>query len=589
MRHTIHRPLTALGALALASFVTVTEAEAQQLRFSTTQPGGIAATGNTLGLSKALNKNGPGLEDSIGTFIAFDPNHVDNVPLNSQNPWPLGTTNDWGLNGSKGFLDLVQGAQVLYAELIWAGSHNYNENVGLYLDDSIGLHFGNSAISVSPSASTAQTLAEMSSTGFQANYYIRSADVTDFVKAHGAGSYTVSGVPGTQHESINALNAAGWTLVVAFRADDQPIRNLSIFVGGSFVDEDSVQDYTVDGFCAPPLGPVEGYVVVSALEGDADLAGDDLAIAASASSPFVYLSGPNNPEMNFFASQINAWDGMLDTDGSFGNVNHDAFLAKNVSGGRQGWDLTTVAISSEHGHLANNQKSAVLRTETVGDSYVPTMMALEIDVKAPKFSDSTTIANPSLVTLGDTITIDATLKNSGQAMADDMFFVLSLEPGLALTGYSTDGVSGDANGKAVTTSDLAIGVAAGDLQVGSQRTVKMTFDVVAPPANGSSFMFAPTWHHEFVTCDGQPPIMESHTPPTAVVQYDSGQGAGGGGVGGGDPGTGGFDGGPDDDGNAIEEQGNCGCATPGSPTHTGGLAFALSLLGLVGLRRRRAA
>src|SRR5690606_8654086 len=176
-----------------------------------------------------------------------------------------------------------------------------------------------------------------------------------------------------------------------------------------------------------------------------------------------------------------------------------------------------------------------------------------------------------------------------------MYFVLSVEAGLQLTGYSTDGVSGDAEGKPVTTNDLALGVAAGDLEVGTQRTIKMTFDVVAPPANGTSFVFAPTWQHEFVTCDGQPPIMESHTPPTAVVQYEGDEGgaggAGGAGVGGGEPSAGGFDGGPgdDDDGAAIEEQGNCGCTTPGSPTHAGALAFALSLLGLVGLRRRRAA
>ena len=79
----------------------------------------------------------------------------------------------------------------------------------------------------------------------------------------------VSGVPATQDTLINSLNAAGWTLVVAYRDSTERIHNLTIFVGGSFVDEDSTEDYDFAGFCTPPSGPFDGHAVVSALEGDA--------------------------------------------------------------------------------------------------------------------------------------------------------------------------------------------------------------------------------------------------------------------------------------------------------------------------------
>ena len=56
---------------ALGFFTLTTAATAQQLRFTTTAPGGVVATGNTLGLSKDTNLNGPGTRDSIGTFLTL--------------------------------------------------------------------------------------------------------------------------------------------------------------------------------------------------------------------------------------------------------------------------------------------------------------------------------------------------------------------------------------------------------------------------------------------------------------------------------------------------------------------------------------
>jgi MYXO-CTERM domain-containing protein len=586
----ITAPRTArwMSAIIAAGLLTAAagDAEAQQLRFSTTAPGGIASTGNTLGLAKAYNDNGPGTEDSIGTFIALDANTVDAEPLNSLNPWAMGTTWDWTLNGSTGVLDVPTGATVIHAELVWAGSYDYYpEDVSASLDLPVTLLANGQNLAVSPDPNTAQTLDEQSYVGFWANYYMRTADVTSFVQQHGATAYTVAGVAATQGTLTNSLSAAGWTLVVAYRHEMQPIRNLTIFVGGSFVDEAATQDYTVTGFCAPPNGKIEGNVVVSSLEGDANLAGDDLAIGATEQGSFVSLSGPNNPESNFFSSQINDSRGLLDTRGSFGDANHDAMNAENIPGARQGWDLTTVALSSDLGHIANDQKSAVLRTQTVGDSYYPVLVAMELDVKSPDFSDSRTTPSVPSVHDGDSFTVTTTLANSGEALADELVLELPLDAGLSLTGFTINTQEGDANGATVNAAALGQGVDAGQLLVGEMHTVELSLEVVGPPENGQNYVFNPRWGHSFTMCSSEAPIDEAFKAPTASVDYEAD--------------TSNTDPGPDPDPevpvqdptrvNDPVEPASCGCTVPGSedsPFHAGH-ALALLGLGAAFARRRR--
>lgn len=602
---------TILSSAAVLAFAAATTApaQAQQLRYSTTAPGGIASTGNTLGLSKQFNANGPGIQDSIGTFLTLDTASADTVPLNAANPWPLGTTNDWTQNGSQAVLQLPSDGEVevLYAELVWGGSFQYIDDVSAFIDGSVTLSSGNDTVMVAPSAATALTISETAFGGFPVRYYVRSADVTAFVMQNGAGSYAVSGVAATQTTTINSLNAAGWSLVVAYRSDEQPIRNLSIFVGGSFVDEDSQQDYTVSGFCAPPFGVVEGKVVVGALEGDADLPGDDFLIAPNAASTFVNLSGPNNPADNFFCSQINDGNGVLDTQGTFGMSNHDAMNGLNISGGRQGWDLTTVTLSSMEGQLFNGQSSAVVRTNTTGDSFVPALVALEIDVKSPDFtSGSTTEGSKDPVTVGDTLVVTAKLQNSGEASGMNLLFALPPTGGLSLMKYTTDGVDGDSNGVAVSFAQLQMGVAAGTIQINETRTIELTFQVTGAPNNGINFVFTPVWEHSFVVCDGDAPIVETYGSSILTVDFEVPMGTGGmGGMGGaganggmgGTGAQGGAAGGlpaDDDDDQLIAEGGSCACATVSRPDGgalgwlalQGWLALP-GLLALVSLRRRR--
>ncbi len=619
--HRASLPLLLLAVAAVPLLAPATAA-AQVLRFSTTAAGKIISTGNTLGLSKALNENGPGAKDSIGTFLALG-NSVDDTPFNPLNSWPVGTTYDWTKNGSTAVLALPSEGTVLYAELVWGGSDKYADDVTAFLGTPVTLTAGNASITVPPDAGTALTIAQTAMAGFAVNYYMRSADVTGFVKATGGATYSVSGVPATQTTTINSLNAAGWTLTVVVRDSAEPVRNLSVFVGGSFVDENSQQDYTINGFCTPPAGVVNGKVSVSTIEGDANLTGDQLLIAPTSAGPFVQLSGPNNPANNFFCSQINGPTGDLDTQGSFGLVNHNALLGVNVAGGRQGWDVTTIPVTSQAGQLQNGQTSAVLRTITTGDSYIPTLAAFAIDVNAPDFTGpgSKLATSVGTVKLGDKLTVTLDLVNKGQVTAQKVRLTLPIEAGLSLAQFQMDGQNGDINGAAVTTAGLAAGVDAGTLLAGKSRQVVVSLDVIGPP-KGNQYLLQSDWAYSFQLCAGAT-LPESFSQfglvafdPSGTTAGSSGETAGAttgtnSGAGGSTPATGssGNGGGGESGGSGVGgsmrassggagggassgapgDTGGCGCAVPGDsdPLSPLGAPAALALLAMTGLLRAR--
>ncbi|MFO0553750.1 MAG: MYXO-CTERM sorting domain-containing protein [Polyangiaceae bacterium] len=591
-------------------------ASAQDLRYTATAPGGIIATGNTLGLSKELNANGPGTRDSIGTFLTLG-NSTDDTPANLANPWPPGTTYDWTQNGSTAVLDLPVESTVLYAELLWGGSFQYVQDVSAFLDSPVTFTANGMTTDVTPDPTTALTISSTSAQGFAVRYYMRSADVTGLVAAAQSGDYSVEGVPATETTTINSLNAAGWTLVVVYRDQSAPTRNLSVFVGGSFVDENSQQDYSVSGFCAPPAGTIQGTAVVSAIEGDANLTGDQFLIAPSAAGPFVQLSGPNNPANNFFCSQINDSSGVLDTTGTFGAKNHDAAAGVNTAGGRQSWDVTTVPLSSQNGQLSNGQSSATLRTITTGDSYMPILASFAIDVNSPDFSGASTTygASPDSVTLGDTFTLTATLANAGEVTAQNLSFALPLPPTLSLVSISSDGTSGDISGNSVNGTSLASGIDEGDLAAGQTRTVVMVLSVdMAPPS--TSFYPLATWSYDYATCSNGALLSETFTQLTTVTYEPvtttssssssstgsggtggapSSGGAGGTGAGAGPSSGGGGEGntsaggagGSSGDGGGVDDDG-CNCNMPGAPAAPA-WPLALGVVGLaawVGRRRR---
>lgn len=502
----MQRSRLVLPILATLLLATPTGAHASELRFSITAKGGVVSTGNTLGLAKQLNANGPGIEDSIGTFLSPDNGLFDDFPVNPGNMWGAGTTSDWTLDGSSAVLDLPEsstGIEVVYAELVWGGSYFYGtENVSDDLDVPVTLSANGLTHDAVPDAQTAVTLAEIAGEGFAVNYYMRSADVTEFVADQLSAEYTVEGVPATQDVAINSLNAAGWTLVVVYRSAEASTRNLTVFVGGQFVDEDSTEDYPVSGFCTPPQGTVEGGVVISALEGDADLIGDSFQIAETANDPFALLEGPNNPLDNFFASQINDANGQLDTLGSAGDANHDAIAGVNVAGGRQGWDITKIPVSSAAGQLSAGQTSAVLRAITTGDSFMPVLAAFEIDVSSPDFEGNTSVQiAPDAIAIGEQTTITLDMANEGEVVATDVLFRAPLGAGLELVSFAIDGAP-------LGGADLIAGVDLGDVDAGTGREITMVVEATSEPPTPAGWVVPANWTYDYVSCVGEDPLAE---------------------------------------------------------------------------------
>jgi len=247
------------------------------------------------------------------------------------------------------------------------------------LEGSVFLTTPATSANVSPSAITEVTLDFTAGSGAQVAYYLRTADVTALVSAGGSGVYQLASVPGTQHETINSSNATGWTLVVAVRDSSFACQNVELKIAGQWVDEEQFSEVQFSELSPKSALPVNGRLLTGAIEGDANINGDAVALQSPLGVTYNVLSTPNNTPTNFFASQINNIDGYLDTQGSWGSNNHNALTGTNVSGGRQGWDLTGIPLQSSLGHLTTGQTQTSVKASSTGDEYVLTFLALEIE------------------------------------------------------------------------------------------------------------------------------------------------------------------------------------------------------------------
>lgn len=466
-------------------------------RYTTIANGGMTFAGNTLGLSKASGSNQPGSNGSIGAFI------TTNTALKVGN-FPAGTTLDWTKNASSAQLRLPGGSTVIYAELVWGGSYNYGgSNVSAYLNNSVTLSGPGGSFSVSPSPTTAAV------TGSSEYYYVRSADVTALVQAGGAGTYTVGGVPATVSASEDNANAAGWTLAVIYGNPSLPARNMTIFVGAELTSTSVSTISSVSGFCTPASGTISARLMVSAIEGDAGITGDQMQFGPSTGT-LASVSGANNPATNFFASQINGDSGALDTSGTFGTLNSTP--GTQGSGKRTGWDVTNVDVSTR---MQSNQTTAYSRGTTTGDRYTICALGLQINVGAPVFTSATLTVDKAQTYIGDVLTYTGTLNNStGSADAQNTIYTDPLPAG-------TSFVSGSfkLNGVAQPSASPVNGVNLGTVAAGTTVAVSYQVRVDAIPLSPApaTYVGQASWTYQYRSCAGSPLNNGTVTTTTATT------------------------------------------------------------------------
>lgn len=377
-------------------------------RYTDVKKGGIVFTGNTLGLSKAPNQNAPGTDGSIGAFTS-----LNNLQAGT---FPVGTTLSYLQNGSRAVLNLPAGSTILYAELVWGGLFRSSENnISALTNNSVVFTTPNGAFTIAPDPATSQNF-DIPADGITIGFYVRSADVTALVQSATSVTYSVEDVPALIEALDNRTadtNHAGWTLAVAYENPALPLRNLTVWSGGTVVSPNTGSTtITVSDFLTPDVLPITGKIFVSAQEGDAVLTGDQMLFGPSIPT-LELLSGPNNPQNNFFASQINDENGVLDTTGTFGDRNANAAAGTNTSACRQGWDITAVDVSDK---LAASQSSAVIRFTTDGDLYVPNALALQIDSKGANLV-LTKSADKTYADVGEEITYTINIENTGAVNA----------------------------------------------------------------------------------------------------------------------------------------------------------------------------
>ena len=478
------------AALCCLFFIASVSHAAYVNRFTTITNGAVTFTGNTIGLNKQASANAPGTSGAIGTFIAA------NNPTSVDGTYPTGTTATYLANASQATLVVPAGSTVLYAELIWSGSYSYGgEDVSAALNNNVTVRTPSGATSsVAPAAATAQTLGVAGKNGTCGTgpcFYVRSANVTALVQAAGAGSYTVGAIPATQGDAENTGNTGGWTLAVVYGNTSLPSRSLSVFVGAEV---GGAAAASVTGFCTAPSGPRSGRLLVSALEGDSGITGDQLLFGPTTAS-LTAQSGPNNLVGNFFASQINGNTGALDTSGSFGSANQTPGTA---GVGRQGYDITNVDVSAS---LLNNQTTTFAQGTTTGDQYMINALGLQINVGAPIFPLTVKAVDKTTTFVGDTLTYTVRLDNStGTADATNLVFTDAVPPGTSfLAGSLTiDGVANAGN----PVSGVSVGtVAAGAVKV---VTFKVVVNSIPSAPAAAVYSNAATWTYQFISCSGQP-------------------------------------------------------------------------------------
>lgn len=413
-------------------------------RYTTDDHGSFVIFGNTVGHdcrgpAPVVGDPGP----LCGGILTVDPDSgIDgywrsDFPVNGQATadnalTPIGP----GLARSNAVLSLPAGATVTYARLYWSALRNGG-------GDTVLLEHPASLRSLNVRAQGAD-FKTISSGGLE--YFQGTADVTPFVRAIGSGAYRMSGFTSVTLRNIagvlitSDVTYGGWHMVVFYKLDSEPVRNLTLFDGFDLVQGRTLSTQ-LTGFLVPNTG-AEGRLGIVAYEGDASITGDVVRLNGTT------LSSTNNPADNFFNSTHTQLGTLVSTRGDLPQLT-------GAPGSMSGLDMDVVDVTSL---VTAGAKTATFETTSTTDEVLIGSMVTSFASTTPVLSGSNkTFTNMSRadgrVLPGDVIEYTITVGNNGNDAATNVIVRDALPAQVTFNAGSLTIVSGANAGTKTDATD----------------------------------------------------------------------------------------------------------------------------------------
>lgn len=427
------------------------------IRYQTTQKGGIRYVSNTAvscsasaSCTSARNEVAPA---GTGTDNGFSAAYVD---IDSD-----GTT----FMSSSDSLNLPDCSEISWAGLYWgaqnaSGGSNYGTR-------------GTVKIKVNNGAYTTITAPSVQDNAVGFDTYHCFTDITSIVKTAGIKArFTLANVCA---RTGNTNVFGGWTIVVVYKNDLQPMRNLTVFNGLSNVStSNATTNIPISGFLTPLSGPVTFEIGAVTYDGDRSSTGDQLLFKGA--SAFVNISDAPNPVNDIFNSTM-----------TYNGVSNPYILP--VVNNTLGYDADIfIPNNNAKNYIGNSATSATLQLTTSSETYLTQVVTMAIDVYEPDVRAFVRVEdlNGGLVEPGDILEYTVGGLNIGSDPGVNTYITDTLEKNIFYVPNSLQVVYGPNSGNKTD--------AASDDQgeyIAASRVVRLRIGTGANAATGGTILNSP--------------------------------------------------------------------------------------------------
>lgn len=351
----------------------------------------------------------------------------------------------------------------------------------------------------------------------------RAADVTSLVQAGvdiqpNNGQYITGAVPSRNNPNGRIIGTS-WGLIVVYENTSLPFRYFNINTGIAFVSSSTQAIFNFTDFITPSSGPVSGFLLMNYVFGDlidaaqvrvGETAGSAVQIG-NTSNPWDGQS-PYSRINNMFPGNVLIADtndpniGLLDTRGTFGNLNINPYASTAPVAARNIYDITGLDISNT---LVNSQQSFYTNVTFAGSGSADILSeSVQIDLNAPNITINKTV-DTAFADIGDILNYTITLTNTGSLNADNLVVIDTIPNG---TSFISDSIF--VNGTNLPDANLENGINIGTVVPNQVILINFSLRVDSLPTPNPISNIA-TIQYSFLILPNQPIInVEEQSNPT---------------------------------------------------------------------------